>query len=323
LARYRIETQVANMDFFRLDWFRSSHRGAVVEFSPIANYHDLWRRIHIDKTSRGSHVVTGNVTVFVDSVGPQEALDSVEKLLIDYEHLLMLAHYHDVFFSELSCFEQDSNQIVATREPGGRRGKAESGCLLWAEFIPQFLTAALPRLDVTPGFRWALYWYNEVTALSPSQVPEIEVPSLWTAFESVASSIATASGKDKLLSDKEIEKLKDRVRPILVEMIFDANTRSQIYRHFKALTHPIILDTAKDLLEEYRLLEYMSEVESFYQLRIDIVHGRPLKLPAKVVIKRMFRFRRLLQKLLFSMAGIYGMADAFYAPIRLPDLSAI
>jgi hypothetical protein len=311
------------MEFFRLGRFRSSHRGAVVEFSPIANYQDLWRRIHIDGTTRGSHVVTGNVTVFIDSVGPQEALDSVEKFLIDYEHLLMLAHYHHVFFSELSCFEQDSGQIVAKREPGDRRGDAESGCILWPEFISQFLTAALPRLDVTPGFRWALYWYNELTAMSRQHVPEIEVPSLWTAFESAASSTATASGKDKLLSDEEIEKLKDRVRPILVEMNFGENTRSQIYRHFKTLTHPIILDTAKDLLVAYGLFEYVSEVESFYKLRNDIVHGRPLKLPAKIVIERMFRFRRLLQKLLFSMAGIYGMANAFYAPIRSPDLSAI
>ena len=126
-----------------------------------------------------------------------------------------------------------------------------------------------------------------------------------------------------MLSDEEIEKLKDRVRPILVEMNFGENTRSQIYRHFKTLTHPIILDTAKDLLVAYGLFEYVSEVESFYKLRNDIVHGRPLKLPAKIVIERMFRFRRLLQKLLFSMAGIYGMANAFYAPIRSPDLSAI
>ena len=323
MARYRIETQVVNMDFFRLDWFQSSHRGAVVEFSPIANYRDVWRRIHFDRTFRGSHVVTGNVTVFVDSAGPQEALDSVEKLLIDYEHLLMLAHYHDVFFSELSCFEQDSDQIVETREPDGRRGKAGSGCLLWAEFIPQFLTAALPRLDVTPGFRWALYWYNEVTALSPSQVPEIEVPSLWTAFESVASSIATASGKDKLLSDKEIGALKNRIRPILAQMGLREVVRGQIYGHLKALSRPSILYLGRDLLETYNFGQYANEVESFYHLRNDIVHGRSLKLPAIIVVKRMFRLRRLLQKLLFSMAGICGIADAFRAPIESPDLSAI
>ena len=277
MVRYRIETQVINMEFFRLGGFQSSHKAAAVEFSCIADYPALWRRIHIDGAYQGSHVVTGNVTVFVDSAGPQEALDSVEKLLNDYEHLLTLAHYHHVFFSELSCFEQDSKQIVATRKADGRRGAAESGFILWPEFIPKFLTAALPKLDVTPGFRWALYWYNEVTALSHPQVPEIQIASLWTAFESIASSVATASGKDKLLSDDEIEKLKDCVRPILVEMNFKENARSQIYRHFKALTHPIILDTAQDLLEAYELLEYVSEVESFYKLRNDVVHGRPLE----------------------------------------------
>jgi len=166
------------MDFFRLNAFQSTHRGRVVEFSPIANYYDLWRRIHFDVTFRGSHIVTGNVQLYVEAAGAQEALDSAQKLLFDYECLLILAHYHHVFFTELSCFEQDSNQMIAARGLGGRAGKAGSGCLLWAEFIPQFLAAALPRLDTVAGFRSALYWYNEVTALSPSHVLQIEVPSL-------------------------------------------------------------------------------------------------------------------------------------------------
>jgi hypothetical protein len=217
------------MEFLGLDWFESRHGEAVVEFSPIANYRDLWRQIHLEGAFRGSHVVTGNVTVFVDSVGPTEALDYVKKVLIDYEHLLMLAHYHDVFFCELSCFEKNSNQIIAVRINGDRKGEAGSGFLLRPEFIPQFLTTALPRLDVTPGFRWALYWYNEVTAMNSSMVPEIEVPSLWTAFESLASSLATSIGKDKLLSDKQIAKLRNRISPTLAEMGFDRSTRGQIY----------------------------------------------------------------------------------------------
>lgn len=323
MAQFRIETQVVNMDFFRLDWFQSSHRGVAVEFSPIANYHDLWRRIHFEEAFRESHVVTGNVTVFVDSVGPEEALDSVEKLLNDYEHLLMLAHYHDVFFCELSCFEKNSNQVVAVRNTDGRKGEPGSGCLLWAEFVPQFLTAALPKLDGTPGFRWALYWYNEVTSMNSSMVPEIEVPSLWTAFESIASSIATAFGKDKLLSDMQIGALKNRIRPTLAQMGFDKIVRGQIYGQLKALSRPSILYLGRDLLKSYNFGQYVHEVESFYRLRNDIVHGRSPKPPAKTVIERMFRFRRLLQKLLFSIGGIYGMAGAFRAPIESQDLSAI
>lgn len=129
MAHFRIETQVVNMDFFRLNGFKSSHGGAVVQFSPIANYYDMWRRIHFDATFRGSHVVTVNVTAYIDASDPQEALNSAEKLLSDCEHVLILAHYHDVFFTELYCYEQNSNQVTTTREPGGRRGKAGSGLI--------------------------------------------------------------------------------------------------------------------------------------------------------------------------------------------------
>jgi hypothetical protein len=106
-------------------------------------------------------------------------------------------------------------------------------------------------------------------------------------------------------------------------MGFRKVTRGQIYGQLKALSRTSILYLGRDLLEAYNFGQYVHEVESFYRLRNDIVHGRSPRLPAKIVINRMFRFRRLLQKLLFSMAGIYGIADAFRAPIESQDLSAI
>jgi len=139
----------------------------------------------------------------------------------------------------------------------------------------------------------------------------------------MASSAATMSGKDSLLSDEQIAVLKNRIRPILVQMGLPGPVRGQVYGHLKTLSRPAILHSARDLLAAHDFRQYASEVESFYDLRNDIVHGRPLEDPVNALVRRMLRFRRLLQKLLFSMAGIYGTANVFRAPIESPNLSAI
>jgi hypothetical protein len=308
------------MDFWGNRGFELEYNGITARFSPVENYYKL-----MFTTGTTEHVTTGCVELCMDTQNSGEAFAVSEKFLFDLEHLLTLGHFSHVFFTSISCYDVRGNRWIATRGLGGRTGEPGRGCYLWPDFTPLFLQESLPRLDAVAGFRWGLYWYNEVTSLSTSHSLEIEIPSLWTALEVMASSRATLLGKDRLLSNKEVDNLKERIRPALVEMKLE-RLEDQILGHMTALRWPLLLGTIEDLLRAYGLQNYMDEAQAFYKLRNNIVHGRTRDLKGETLrihVDRVTRFRRLLQKVLFSMAGVYHMNQVFKAPITEPDLSAI
>jgi hypothetical protein len=323
--QYRIETEVVSMEFLGLGAFQIDHGDTQMRFTPIHNYDELYVRTHFDVRSQilEPYPTTGTVVAIMEALDANAALGTVKELLFDLEHLLSLAHYHHVFFTALRCYEVDCKNVTAATVYPTRPGRAGRGCLLWSRKIPEFLQAALPRLEQVAGFRWALYWFNEMTIFSKLIVAQLEIPSLWVALEVMASSRAATLEKDQLLSDDQISTLKQEIRPILKKMGLKAASRGQIYGHLPGLKHPVICDLAQDLLNTYGFADHAEEIRTFYKVRNDVVHGRNMELKEVDLRAKIIRFRRLLHKLLFSMAGVYGDPDTFRAPIRAPDLSAL
>ena len=328
MSKFRLETEVVNMDFFNLSEFDTNHDGALVRFEILPeSYQQYWMSAFEVPPGRERYISTGKTTLWIEAANSQEAMDHGSRILYDHEHLLTLAHFHHVFFTGLKCFEENGVQPIMTRGLSGRVGREGTGCLLWPAYVPKFLNIALPSLDRVPGFRWGLYWFNELTALATVRLVQVEVPSLWNAFETMAASTATAAKMDTLLTNKEIEQVKEYLKPLLEKMNCDDEKRKQVYGHLGMLRRPPIMHSAELLLETYEpnsheFLQYIDEVESFYKLRNSVVHNRNEELEGVDVGAKTFRFMRLLQKLLFCMAGIYQDAEAFKSPVKSVDLSA-
>jgi hypothetical protein len=269
------------------------------------------------------YVATGIVNLSVAASNAQTAVATVAVLLKDYEQLLTLAHPNHVFFGTLRCYEDFSLIPTIIKPPSSREGQSGIGCFLWAKRIPQFLEKAVPRLDNVAGFRYALEWYNEVTAFTSKHVAEIEFVSLWTAFEVLVNSRASELQKDHLLNPDQIKEIRRQLSPILRSLgLVDPARRASVYKQLKALERPAGSEMTDDLLTAYRFLQYRGDVAAFRKIRNTLVHGGRLDYTRVNAGEAILRLRRLMQKLLFAMAGIYDDPTYFRQPIDAPDLSA-
>jgi hypothetical protein len=232
---------------------------------------------------------------------------------------------------DVSCYD-GSGKFLLTRGFSRRTGEPGTGSLLWGSHLKEFLDLALPRLDAVPAFRWGLYLFNEVTALS-THVAQMQIPSLWTVLEFSAYSFSESKKRDELLSEHEVEALHKPMKEILSTMGYgddgteeeiqkNKSKRSEVYTQLAQLKHRPIKTLVSELLAEYSLTEYLGEADSFYGLRNDVVHGRNIQLNGINYAIAISKFVRMLQKLLFSMAGCYDRKDFFKAPITDKALTA-
>jgi hypothetical protein len=328
LATFLIETKIYNMDFHGCKEFEISQGKVSAKFTVLPEYFGWLTKGVADR----SHCATGQVVLTVEAPDSANALALADEFLNSVGHLLTLAHQHHVFTMDVSCYDA-SHKFLLTRGFSGRTGDPATGSLLWGNHLKEFQDIALPRLDTIPAFRWGLYLFNELTALS-THVAQMQIPSLWTVMEFSAYTFALERKKDELLSDEEVEKLRAPRKQTLINLGYgdegkeeeekqrNKTKRSEVYKQLGQLKHRPIMELVNELLAEYSLSEYLKETQDFYLLRNDIAHGRNIQLSGVDFVNKIVRFQRLLQKLLFSMAGIYARNDFFKAPITNPDLSA-
>jgi hypothetical protein len=328
LATFTIEAKIYNMHFHACKEFEITHGNVAAKFTVLTEYFK-WM---IGSSTDRSPWATGKVTSKVEAVDIDGAIALNDVFLNSVEHLLTLAHQHHVFTMDVSCYDAAHNWLK-TRGFSGRMGETAAGSLLWGTHLKEFLDIALPRLDTIPAFRWGLYLFNELTAIS-THVAQMQIPSLWTVLEFSAYTFALEREKDELLSDEEVEKLRKPIKQALIDLGYgdngkgeeekrrDRTKRSEVYKQLGQLKHRPIMELVNELLAEYSLSEYLNETQDFYLLRNNIAHGRNIQLSSVDFVSKIARFERLLQKLLFSMAGIYGRNDFFKAPITNTDLSA-
>jgi hypothetical protein len=164
--------------------------------------------------------------------------------------------------------------------------------------------------------------FNELTALS-THVAQLQIPSLWAVLELMVSSWAIANNKSKLIAAKHIGKLHGPVKKVLLDLGYtEPLIDRMVYPQLNIMKRPPIMTLCGDFLTAYEFERYLDVVSEFYKIRNGVVHASNVQLAGVEYDKMEMKFQRLLQKILFSMAGIYDNDELFLGPVRDEDLLA-